>query len=70
MKMKEILIKFKEVLDGQKIAQKAKISIQNNCESIKELQVDFGRILQVALNVTQCLVQIGMKIFTIEISYD
>ena len=45
MDMKEILIKFREVLGAQKTAKKAKINVQNKCESIKELKGDFGRIL-------------------------
>ena len=45
MDMKEILVKFKEVLGAQKTAQKAKISVQNKCKSIDELKGDFGRIL-------------------------
>mgnify|MGYP000185457026 CR=1 FL=1 len=70
MDMKDLLVKFKEIMNTQKMAKKATFTIENKSEQVKQLRGDFSRILQVSINIMQCIVQIGMVNFTIEISYD
>jgi len=70
MDMKDLLVKFKEIMNTQKMAKKATFTIENKSEQVKQIRGDFSRILQVSINIMQCIVQIGMVNFTIEISYD